>query len=201
MVAAVATASAFYLQMVRNRSRALEYEQRLSQNREAIQRLTEQVRAVQANAKNQAPTPESIRSSLKTFEEEYLSDPDSGMLAVITEIDKTARDAGVIRSDVTFNPIEESEIKARGEVFTGRGGRGFYPGLKMSFTVSGDYPNIKTFLVGLETSRMLLIVESLNLKSVEERAVARRPGAAAAAGASISLEINLSAYYRRRNEA
>ncbi|HXF04378.1 MAG TPA: GspMb/PilO family protein [Blastocatellia bacterium] len=196
-LASVGTAAGFYIRRLQQEQRVEVQRERLRINREEIRLLSERLRALQASTKTEVATPETIRESLKRFEQQYLTDPDAGLSAVILQINKTARGAGVTLSDIAFNPIEEGEVpQATPSVNMGRG-RQFYPGLKMAFTVTGAYPNIRQFLVELERGPIFLIVESLALKSVEEGR-AGRAATGAASDVTLSLEVRLSVYYRRQ---
>lgn len=193
----VGTAAGFYIRRLQREQRVEAQRERLRINRDEIRLLSERLRALEASTRMEVATPETIRESLRRFEQEYLTDPDAGLSAVILQINKTARAAGVTLSDIAFNPIEESEVQPTApSVGIGRG-RQFYPGLKMAFTVTGAYPNIRQFLVELEGGKMFLIVESLALKSVDEGRVGRR-GAGALSDVTLSLEVRLSVYYRRQ---
>lgn len=193
----IGTAAGFYTRRLQQEQRVEALRERLRINREEIRLLSERIRAIQASTRTEVATPETIRESLKQFEQEYLSDPDAGLSAVILQINKTARAAGVMLSDIAFNPIEEGEVQPTGRsVGIGRG-RQFYPGLTMAFTVTGAYPNIRQFLVELERGQMFLIVESLALKSVEDARGGRR-AASPATDVALSLEVRLSVYYRRQ---
>jgi len=194
-LAAMATVGGFFWNLERQRQRVEGLEQQFRENQEMIAVLRQRVAMAQAGSRAEAPTPEAIRQSLHRFEHTYLPDSDVGLSRVLTEVNRIARESGVLlSSDIMFNPMEEAEFRAGTGAAARAGGRGFYPGLRLSFTVSGEYANMRRFLAALERSPLLLIVESLALKSVDERAGARP---AAASGGSISLEITVSAYFRR----
>jgi hypothetical protein len=191
------TAVAFYLRLFNQERKLEEHRERLQLNREELRLLQERIRASEANAQVEVATPETIRSSLRRFEQEYLTDPDSGLSAIILQINKTARAAGVTLSDIAFNPIEESDLPLEGQRGGPTRGRQFYPGLKLAFTVTGPYSSIRRFLVELERGRMFLIVDALTLKSVEQTRALRR-AATASGDVTLSLEVRLSVYYRRQ---
>ncbi len=190
-VAVVGILVAFFWNVERNRQKMEEIERRFQENQQVIHMLRQRVAAVRATSGAEAPTPETVRQSLRTFEQKYLPDPDLGLSRVLGEVNRMARESGVaLSSDIMFHSLEEAEY--RPGTAARSSGRDFYPGLRLSLTVSGEYPNVKRFLTALEQNPLLLIVESLTLKSVEG---GTRP--AAASGGSLSLEITLSAYFRR----
>jgi len=194
-LAAMVTVGGFFWNLERHRQRVEGLERQFRENQETIALLRQRVAAAQANSRTEAPTPEAVRRSLQRFEQTYLPDSDVGLSRVLTEVNRIARESGVLlSSDITFNPMEEAEFRVGAGATARSGGRPFYPGLRLSFTVSGEYASVRRFLAALERSPLLLIVESLALKSVEERA-GMRP--AATSGGSISLEITVSAYFRR----
>ncbi len=192
-LAAMAAVGVFFWNLERQRQRVEGLEQQFRENQEMIALLRQRVAAAQAGSRTEAPTPEAVRQSLHRFEQTYLPDSDVGLSRVLTEVNRIARESGVLlSSDIMFNPMEEAEFRPGATARAG--GRGFYPGLRFSFTVSGEYANMRRLLAALERSPLLLVVESLVLKSVDERAGARP---AATSGGSISLEITVSAYFRR----
>jgi Tfp pilus assembly protein PilO len=194
-LAAMAVVGAFFWTVERHRQRVEGLEQQFRENQQMILLLRQRVAAARVGPQTEAPTPEAVRQSLQRFERTYLPDADIGLSRVLTEVNRLARESGVLlSSDITFNPMEEAEFRAGTGTAARSGGRGFYPGLRLSFTVSGEYAHVRRFLAALERSPLLLIIESVTLKSVEERAKARP---AAASGGSISLEITVSAYFRR----
>lgn len=194
-LAAMVTVGGFFWNLERQRQDVEGLQQQFRENQERIALLRQRVAAAQAGSRAEALTPEAVRRSLHRFEQTYLPDSDIGLSRVLTEVNRIARESGVLlSSDIMFNPVEEAEFRTGTGTAARAGGRGFYPGLRLSFTVSGEYANMRRFLAALERSPLLLIVESLALKSVDERAGARP---AAASGGSISLEITVSAYFRR----
>lgn len=194
-LAAIVTVGGFFWNLERQRQGVEGLQQQFRENQETIALLRQRVAAAQAGSRAEAPTPEAVRRSLHRFEQTYLPDSDIGLSRVLTDVNRIARESGVLlSSDIMFSSMEEAEFRTGTGAAARAGGRGFYPGLRLSFTVSGEYANMRRFLAALERSPLLLIVESLALKSVDERAGARP---AAASGGSISLEITVSAYFRR----
>lgn len=192
---ALAMVGTFFWNAERHRQAVEMLEQQFREHQETIALLRQRVATVQANARAEAPTPEAVRQSLRRFEQAYLLDSDVGLARVLTEVNRIARESGLLlSSDIMFNPMEEAEVRAGAGGLARSGGRSFYPRLRLSFTVSGEYANVRRFLAALERSPLLLVVESLALKSVEERG---GPRPAAASGGTISLEITVSAYFRR----
>jgi Tfp pilus assembly protein PilO len=193
-LASVATVGAFAWNVQRHRRNVSLLEQRSRENSEMLALLRQRVAAAQASSPT-APTLETIRQSLRRFEQTYLPSSDVGLSRVLSEVNRIARESGLmLSSDIMFTPMEEVEIRAGTSAPMRSGGRGIYPGLRLSFTVNGEYANVRRFLAALERSPLLLIVEGVTLKSVEERAGGRPT---TASGGSISLEITVSAYFRR----
>ncbi len=193
-LAAVATVGVFMWNVQRHRRNVSALEQRSRENSEMLALLRQRVAAAQASSRT-APTPETVRQSLRRFEQTYLPDSDVGLSRVLTEVNRIARESGLtLSSDIMFTPMEEVEIRTGASAPMRSGGRGIYPGVRLSFTVNGEYASVRRFLAALERSPLLLVIEGLTLKSVEERAGARPT---TASGGSISLEITVSAYFRR----
>jgi hypothetical protein len=176
-------------------------QQRLEGNSGVLKALRTRVAEIEQSPKVDIPTPETIRASLVRFEDGHLIDQAAGQVPVILEIDRLRKDSGVILSEINFNPVEEKEVQPEGGSTIRRGGgKSLFPGLEMDFTVQGAYGDVRRFLIGLETSRTFLIVNSLELKSVEPSGSSARAGLGAAASTAqvITLGIKLVAYFERQ---
>ncbi|MBI4470220.1 MAG: hypothetical protein HY650_12955 [Acidobacteria bacterium] len=166
-------------------------------NRNTIRNLQSRVTEIeQSKTAPPAPTPESIRRSLVKFETEVLGEIDQVQSAVILEVNILANQSGVALTEVAFNPIEQ---KGESGAQPGQGG-GFaiFPGMEMNFTVQGSYRDVRTFLSGLEKTEAFVVINNLDLKSVED-SVSRAEGRADMGSTDriIALGVNLSVYYAR----
>jgi hypothetical protein len=69
-----------------------------------------------------------------------------------------------------------------------------FPRLDIHFSVFGQLDNLRTFINEIERNNHFVIIDTINLTSVE--ADEGRRGARSQGGAGISLSINMSAYFQ-----
>lgn len=171
------------------------HQAQLLANRDTIKLLETRVSEIESSKRQALPTPESIRRSLVKFEHDILDDIDTGQSAVVLEVNQLARKTTVSLTEVTFNPIEQ-RAEGSGQLRAGAN-QGIFPGMELSFTVQGSYRSLRDFLSGLESSHAFLVINTLDLKSVDQSSA--RPGmhGNGAADRVIALGVNLSVYYSR----
>lgn len=195
-----------YVQIKRMENLGAVARAQFGRNLNELKKLEELVAKIEADEEIQLPTPDSIRTSLVKFEDEFLAPTEEADLAVIREINQLAERSGVVLSEINFDLIEQTALE--GEAAPGAAQRAvltaaksLFPGLEMSFTVEGGYADVRQLLIALERSRSFLIINSLDLKSVEQSA--SRGGTRLSRGAAtdqvIALGIKLSVYYQRED--
>jgi Tfp pilus assembly protein PilO len=196
-VLAVSGAVYLYVQIELTEQRVTDARTQFQENRVRLNVLKQQVATIEANATIDLPTPTSIRTSLVKFEQDFLSPATVAQLAVIQEVNRLASQSNVIPSEISFDSIEQKALD--GEAIGDRSAKSLYPGLDMSFTVEGSYANVRQFLIALERSRAFVIINALDLKSVEPSSSGgrARPNRGAATDQVIALGIKLSVYYQR----
>jgi hypothetical protein len=198
-VGAVGAATFLYARAALNGQEIRQAQHQMGQNLGLLRTLRARVDEIEKSAKTDIPTPETIRTSLVRFEDDYLIGQADGTWAVIQEVNRLASDTRVSLSEINFDPIEE-EDQSDGGAASQRGGKSLFPGLEMSFTVEGNYADVRRFLIGLENSKAFLIITSQELKSVESAGGPRVGlGAAASTTQVIALGIKLAAYFERGN--
>jgi len=196
----LAAAVFLYVQITLAEKQVTDATTQFEQNQTTLRILKQRVAEVEASEHIELPTPDSIRASLVKLENEYLSSGQEAQLAAIRTVDQLARESGVIPLEINFNPIEQKALEGEGGLGVGqRGARSLFPGLEMSFTVEGGYADIRRFLIALERSPTFLIINSLDLKSVEASASGGRARlvSGTATDQVIALGIKLSVYYQR----
>jgi Tfp pilus assembly protein PilO len=77
-----------------------------------------------------------------------------------------------------------------------------YPGIAISLTVEGQYPNLRRFVQELESSKQFVIINSVELERSTEttRSVATEEapaGGTTAAAALVSLRLEMTTYFQR----
>lgn len=186
-----------YVQIKLAEKQVVEARTKFQQNQITLNTLKQQVAEIEASAHVELPTPSSIRTSLVKFEKDFLTPSQQAQLAVIREINQLEKQSGVVLSEINFDSIEQKALE--GEGIGERSAKSLFPGLEMSFTVEGSYAAVRRFLIALEQSRAFLIINSLELKSVEQSKFGGRTrlGAGAATDQVIALGIKLSVYYQR----
>jgi hypothetical protein len=194
---AVSVASFLYVQIKLTENRITEAKDKFQKNQSTLNILKQKVELLEASKHIELPTPASIRTSLVKFDEDFLTPAEEAQLAAIQEVNRLAKQNNVLPSEISFDSIEQKALEEGG---TGeRGGKSLFPGLEMSFTVEGSYADVRRFLMVLERSQAFLIINSLDLKSVEPSASGGRARAnrGAATDQVVALGVKLSVYYRR----
>lgn len=188
-----------YAQTKRWESQGTEARDKFNDNQLEMKRLEERLEEIRSKDELDLPTPESIRASLNRFETEFLASAEEAELAVIQEVNRLARESGVsLPDDINFDSIEQIFLDEEGGQSAGRrSGDSPFPGLEMSFTVEGSYADLRRFLLELEKSQAFLIINSLDLKSVEQSGVGVRSRPGSATSQVVVLGIKLSVYYQR----
>lgn len=168
------------------------------QNQATLSVLKQRVAEIEASQRIELPTPASIRASLVKFEKEFLSPAEEAQLAIIREVNRLAKQNGVLPSEISFGSIEQ---KALDDGALATPTSSVFPGLEMSFTVEGSYADVRRFLVALENSQAFVVINSLDLKSVEPSTGGGRARSleGPATDRVIALGIKLSVYYQRES--
>lgn len=194
---AVGAAVFFFVQVKLAEHRMTEAKTKFQQNQVTLNTLKQRVAEIEASEQVERPTPASIRASLVEFEKDFLKPRQEAELTVIQEIHQLSKTSGVNLTEINFDSIEQKALE--GEPVGERGAKSLFPGLEMSFTVEGSYADVRRFLMALEKSRTFVIINSLDLKSVEPSALGGRArlSRGAATDQVIALGIKLSIYYRR----
>jgi hypothetical protein len=169
------------------------------ENQVALSVLKRRVAEIDAGKQVELATPASIRGSLVKFEEDFLMPAKAGEVGLIQGVNQLAKQNGVSPSEISFDSIDQKALE--GEGGGERGARSLFPGLDMSFTVEGSYADVRRFLMAAESNRPFVIINSLDLKSVESSASGgqSRLSPGAASDQVIAVGIKLSAYYQRKS--
>lgn len=196
----VGTAAFLYVQIIRAESLEAEARDTILTNRKTLNALSKELERIKNEPEVNRPTVESVRQSLVEFEQKFLAPVETAQPAVVREVNRLARESGVDLSDINFDHIEQIFLEGESAQGVGQtGGDSLYPGLEMSFTMEGSYADIHQFLLALERSRTFLIINSLDLKSVEQSGLGRpsRGSRDAATNQVVAVGVKLSVYYQR----
>jgi Tfp pilus assembly protein PilO len=172
-----------------------------------------------------------ILASLDRFEIDNLGQSSSGTKTVIEEMNRLIAKNGLrISGGVSFTQLQESVPGAdqnqsqRREEGALRVVQSVFPGIGVTLTVEGAYPNMRRFIRDIEADRQFVVIDAVELEGVtdsnasassasaagavprEPVAVEAQPGAQAppiqatpSRSALVSLRLDMAAYFRRAN--
>lgn len=191
-------------------------------------RLQAQLRASEVSFKETTSTREAvdkIDASLRDFEGNWLAVSGQGRMTLYSELNNLIRSNGLRNtSGPTYTGLEPFGSKAQVQATASADKQSnakwqsIYPGIAVSVTVEGLYPNVRHFVRDIEASRQFLIINAVELESVtnssatEELPPARpalppsRPGRPSAPmisappsgrGTLVSLRLDMATYFQR----
>jgi len=203
------------------------------------ERLQGQVRAAEVNVSENSTTKETvdkINASLEDFESNWLVAPNSGRMSLYADLNDLIRSNGLRNtSGPSFAALEPTGNKTPQQVLASSDKQStakwqsVYPGIAVSVTVEGPYQNVRHFVRQIETSRQFLVINEVELESVNQsgapavpladetrtparisrtggstvsRDVTANPAAplpAGTRGTMVSLRVDMSTYFRRPN--
>jgi Tfp pilus assembly protein PilO len=214
----------FLLAPQRSRAQALE-----SERGDLQRRLQTQQESLGAGQSTQQRVGE-ILSSLDRFEVDNLGQASSGTRTVIEEMNRLILKNGLrISGGVNFTQLQETAPGAeqnqqqRREDRAQRVVQSVFPGIGVTLTVEGTYPNMRRFIRDIEADRQFVVIDAVELEGVTDSNASSAAAAAAAAqaplasqvpgaqpaatpatpsrGALVSLRLDMAAYFRRSNAA
>ncbi len=207
----------------RSRTAALENE------RGDLQRLLQSQQTNIGEGKDTEQRVADILSSLERFEVEYLGQASSGSKSVIEELNRLILKNNLrISGGINFRQLQEAVPDADGQTPRPRrpsasGGetgqrieQSIFPGIGVTLTVEGTYPNLRRFVGDIEADRrQFVVINTVELEGVTDSNAAEapapapvvpgaEPGAVAqprpqtpSRNALVSLRLDLAAYFRR----
>lgn len=203
--------------LVPQRSRA----QSLEAERESLKQLLASQQTNIGTSQDTAQRVDEILSSLERFETGHLGLASSGRTAVIEELNRLITRNGLrISGGINFTQLQEavpgaeSQQRARrqpsGEESAQRIVQSIFPGIGVTLTVEGAYPNLRRFIRDIEGDRrQFVVVNAVELEGVTDTHAADTApppaldGAAPAQpqaparGALVSLRLDMATYFRR----
>lgn len=171
---------------------------------------------------------EEILKSLDDFENRHLVSRNEAATAVIEELNMLIRRNRLsIATGISFTQLAEAATdeadgqQKRAPAATGiaKSLQSVFPGIAVSLTVEGLYPNLRRFIRDIEADRRFIVINAVELEGITDAGTRAAAAAAAAAatgegvppagdGASppsargatlVSLRLELAAYFRRTN--
>ena len=156
-------------------------------------RIVAAQQGVDLNASPQA-TVEDINQSLDRFEREALLMRSQGRLDLYAKLNdmirrhKLRNTAGPVYA--TLEPLGGPGAPATAARAGNARWQSLYPGISISVTVEGPYPNLRRFLTEVETSRHFIVINAVEFEGVTD--------ANSQSGASIvSLRLDMATYFQR----
>ena len=169
-------------------------------------RLQAQLRASSDNVLQGATTGaavQKITASLDEFESNQLLGADLGRMGLYDNLNVLIRKNALRNtSGPTYSPLEPSNSKvgASGTRSASTKWQSIYPGIAISVTVEGQYPNLRHFIRDLETNKQFIIINSVELERSTETnnspSAEGDPGSATR-GTLVSLRLEMTTYFQR----
>jgi Tfp pilus assembly protein PilO len=214
---------AYLFLLVPQKSRAAS----LDAERQDLQRLLASQQTNIGESRNTEQRASEILSSLGRFEVDHLGLAGSGTKTVIEELNRLIIKDGLrISGGVQFTQLQEAapgedERKRRNttEETAQRVVQSVFPGIGVTLTVEGTYPNLRRFIRDIEADRQFVVINAVELEGVTDSNAAQltappaAPPAAVAPqtpgaqpqpqvqtpsrGALVSLRLDMAAYFRR----
>ncbi|MDT5294285.1 MAG: hypothetical protein QOJ76_1165 [Acidobacteriota bacterium] len=165
-----------------------------------------------------------ILTSLERFEVDHLGQSGSGTKTVIEELNRLIIKNNLrISGGVSFTQLQEAVPAAEGaspqprkrtgaaaEENAQRVVQSVFPGIGVTLTVEGNYPNLRRFIRDIEADRQFVVINTVELEGVTDSnagggpvvaadggAFPAAPAAAPTRGALVSLRLDMAAYFRR----
>jgi Tfp pilus assembly protein PilO len=214
----------FLLAPQRSRTEALRTE------RDELQRRLQTQQSSLGEGKDTQQRVGEILTSLDNFEVDKLGQSSSGSKTVVEEMNRLILKNGLrISGGVSYTQLQEAVPGAdqnqaqRREDNALRVVQSVFPGIGITLTVEGTYPNLRRFMRDIEADRQFVVIDSVELEGVTDSnssassgPVAPLPQVATEAqtgvqpvtppatpsrGALVSLRLDMAAYFRRSNAA
>jgi len=207
----------FLLVPARSHTYALENE------RGDLERLLQSQQNNISGGKNTQQRVAEILSSLENFEVEHLGQASSGTKTVVEELNRLILKNNLrISGGVNFRQLQETTPGVEGQVPRARrpsssgdetGQRieqSVFPGIGVTLTVEGIYPNLRRFIGDIEADRQFVVIDTVELEGATDSNAAEAPAPVAAdvvpgaaqpqtpsRNALVSLRLDMAAYFRR----
>jgi hypothetical protein len=145
---------------------------------------------------------DAVRGSLDTFRNATLKPRLEGRRAIIDTVGRVSSETGVqLAGAVEFTTRDPRKVAAE-DARNKRNVRGgnkegevrSYPSLKVTFSVTGSYEQLRRFIGRLEGSDQFVVIESVSLAS--EREVESGGSRRAQQGGAVTLEITMTAFFQ-----
>lgn len=131
-----------------------------------------------------------VLGRLDEFDNRFLKDITSGRLALVDEIHKLIRENSVeLDSGISFKREEEEEQGKRVRKKEDDLSK-VYPSIEARFKLSGTYANLRGFIKDMESSRLFMVIEAIDLDMAEKDE--SREG--------LSIDLKVRAYFQKSED-
>lgn len=134
--------------------------------------------------------------SLESFKGQHLKKRNQGIITLFKEINAVAAKNGVklssgisMRDEMTRGAVQDESRSKSAEAILNQ-----FASVRMDFTVAGQYQNLRSFISELERNKQFIIIDSIQLLSVEEIAGGGGPRRSQVSGIAVSIEF--TAYFQ-----
>lgn len=184
----------YFLLPARSRLAALESE------RSRIQTQLRISRDVVTEGQSTEASVREITQSLDDFESKKLVGLNSGRMGLYDSLNSLMRKNGLRNtSGPTYTSLQPTGSKA-GAKSANTKWQSIYPGIAISLTVDGQYPNLRRFIQDIEANRQFVIINSVELERATQTSnlpSAAAEGAGGTRGALVSLRLEMATYFQR----
>ena len=196
----------------------------LENERGDLQRLLQSQQTNISGGKDTEQRVAEILSSLESFEVDHLGQASSGTKTVVEELNRLILKNNLrISGGVNFRQLQEAVPGADGTTPRPRRSatsgdetgqrieQSIFPGIGVTLTVEGIYPNLRRFIRDIEADRQFVVINTVELEGVTDSNASEapapvvngvNPGAPAqpqapSRNALVSLRLDMAAYFRR----
>lgn len=159
--------------------------------------LIQSVKPLSSENATPTDTAQDALGSLESFRGQHLKPIAQGRIDLIKEINALAKKSNVQltsgiemiaeKSQADENEKEGARAKSLEQLPSA------FPRIAVHFEVAGQYASLRSFINQLESSRNFLVIDAVNLTSLEEEGPR---GGQGGAGSGLKLSLDLSAYFQ-----
>jgi hypothetical protein len=179
--------------------------------------LETRIAAVRGEFSSRQDTQSSVReilTSLQSFETEHLGVSGDGGTRVYEELHSLMLKNNLrLSGGASYTQLQEATPEAsparrqgqRSEAGGPRVVQSVFPGVGVTLTVEGSYPNLRRFVRDVEASRQFVVINTIELEGVSDASRVDTGGASPGGGPPsagsgsrlVSLRLDMAAYFRR----
>jgi len=224
----LATVLAYLFLLVPQRSRL----QSLKEEHDELQKLLQTQQNTLGKTKDTQQRADEILASLERFETGNLRQPDTGSKTVVEELNRLILKNNLrISGGISYTQLQEAATGADPTQTQKRAGdqaarvvQSIFPGIGVTLTVEGTYPNLRHFIRDIESDdNQFVVVNTVELEGVTDSSASSQSAAAVTQapaplmhappatptgpvaaqpqtttrGALVSLRLDMAAYFRR----